>query len=70
MSLRIITGVVQQIQLCSNMLRGRNGKIEHVPQYGLWNAVLYTDQEMIPARNAIDAYAQDFVVNEELLPTI
>jgi len=52
------------------MLRGRNGKIEHVPQYGLWNAVLYTDQEMIPARNAIDAYAQDFVVNEELLPTI
>lgn len=70
MSLRIITGVVQQIQLCSNMLRGRNWKSEHVPQCGLWNAVLYTDQEMIPAKNAIDAHAQDFLVNEELLLTI
>jgi len=33
--------------------------------------LLSTDQEMMPARNAIDAHAQDFVVNEELLlPTL
>ena len=63
-------GVVRQIQLCSNMLRGRNGKSKHVPECGPWKAVLYTNQEMIPARNTIDTHAQDFVVNEELLLTI
>jgi hypothetical protein len=29
--------------------------------------ILYTDQEMIPVKNAIDAHAQDFVTNDELL---
>jgi len=32
--------------------------------------LLSTDQEMMPARNAIDAHAQDFVMNEELLLSI
>jgi len=32
-----------------------------------WDIVLYTDRGMIPARNAIYAHAQNFVVYDDLL---
>jgi hypothetical protein len=35
--------------------------------YSCLYIILSTDQEIIPARNAVDALAQDFVANEELL---
>jgi hypothetical protein len=34
-------------------------------------AILSTDQDIIPVRKAIDAHAQDFMMNDELLqPTL
>jgi hypothetical protein len=37
-----------------------------IERFILYN-ILSTDEEMIPARNAIEAHAQDFVVVDEVL---
>lgn len=72
--------------MCSNQGTGRSIKVCHWQRpkaarlgIGIGVCIIYslmtlctqsTDKEMIPARNTMDAHAQDFAANDELLLSI